>query len=904
MNDQTSPAPSSSSNEIAPQPALNLALDALEDSFGLSPSPEAIVDAFTEWMSSTGKTMYPHQEEALLAIVSSDHVIVATPTGSGKSLIAMQALFTALATGRTAYYTAPLKALVSEKFFELIRLFGAHNVGMVTGDSSINADAPIICATAEILANIALREGDRADVGVVIMDEFHFYADPQRGWAWQVPLLELPQAQHILLSATLGDTTFLEKDLTERTGRSVSVIDDAVRPVPLHFSWSTYPIHEVIQDLVATHMAPVYVVHFSQREAVSQAQSLLPLSLISKEQKEKITKALGSFKFGPGFGALLSKLLRSGIAVHHAGLLPRYRRLVEKLTQQGLLSVICGTDTLGVGINVPIRTVLITSLTKFDGSKMRHLTAREFHQIAGRAGRAGFDTVGYVVVQAPEHEIENARRIRKAGDDPVKQKRVQKVKPEEGKLQWSEKTFEQLKDREPETLKSQLRINHATILNLLQRPDPVEAAVHLLTKNHEPQSERNRLVREAIDIYSSLRLAGVIVHEDRVWRREHPQQPAIHFAKEVPSDFALNAPLSPFALSALDLLEPESPSYALDLLSVIESVQEDPTTVLVAQKKALKGELINRLKAQGMDYTERMQLADEVTWPMPLAELLQPALEIYAQTNPWVKGYELSPKSIVRAMIEEAMTFSEFISRYDLARSEGILLRYLTDTYRALKQIIPLDARTEEVDNIISWLGRLVRSVDSSLLDEWEALADGRVTLDELDALGDDDASTGEEAAFGADENGNVVFSRNKHALRTIIRNALFDRIIAFDREDYDLLGEWDASSGWNSDRWADAGDDYYDEYEYVGTDTNARSAKYFQILTDPSLADLIQAGLDDDAATTLLETHQPERLWLAIQIIDDGEDDLAWALWATIDLDKSDETDSLALSIINVGAR
>ncbi|WP_353066283.1 DEAD/DEAH box helicase [Arcanobacterium hippocoleae] len=572
-------------------PALNLALDHLEDAHGFPPPAEEIAAAFTDWVASTGKTMYPHQSDALLGIVAGDHVIVATPTGSGKSLIAMQALFTALATGVTAYYTAPLKALVSEKFFELIRYFGAHNVGMVTGDSAINANAPIICATSEILANIALREGENADCGMVVMDEFHFYADPQRGWAWQVPLLELPQAQQVLLSATLGDTSWLEKDLHKRTGRNVSVIDDAIRPVPLHYSWSTNPLGEVIQELVTTHLAPVYVVHFAQREAISTAQQLLSMSLVAKEQKLQIAAVLENYKFGAGFGKVLSKLLRKGIGVHHAGLLPRYRRLVERLTQAGLLNVICGTDTLGVGINVPIRTVLITSLTKFDGNKMRHLNAREFHQIAGRAGRAGFDTIGYVIVQAPDHEIENARRIRNAGDDAQKLKRVQKVKPEEGKLTWSEKTFETLQQKEPETLKSQFRINHATILNLLQRPDPVRAAVSLLTQNHEPSTERNLLIRQAIEIYTSLRRAEVIQHENRDWRTAHkcdaygmpaslhpaqnssnsaagcsnhsnfdPQNGnhAIHFRKDVPSDFALNAPLSPFALSALDLLDPLS----------------------------------------------------------------------------------------------------------------------------------------------------------------------------------------------------------------------------------------------------------------------------------------------------------------------------------------------------------
>ncbi|XCB29616.1 DUF3516 domain-containing protein [Arcanobacterium hippocoleae] len=922
-------------NKSANTPTLNLALDELEDTYGMNPPPEAIEAAFTAWVENTGKTMYPHQAEALFGIVAGDHVIVSTPTGSGKSLIAMQALFTALATGRTAYYTAPLKALVSEKFFELIKYFGAHNVGMITGDSSINSNAPIVCATAEILANIALREAETADCEMVVMDEFHFYADPQRGWAWQVPLLELPQAQQVLLSATLGDTQWLEKDLSARTGRSVMLVNDAIRPVPLHYSWSVMPVNEVIQDLVATHMAPVYVVHFSQREAVAAAQELLSMSLISKEQKSKIETALDGFKFGAGFGKMLSKLLRKGIGVHHAGLLPRYRRLVEQLTQAGLLNVICGTDTLGVGINVPIRTVLITSLTKFDGTKMRHLTAREFHQIAGRAGRAGFDTVGYVVAQAPEHEIENARRIRNAGDDPAKLKRVQKVKPEEGKIIWSEKTFQTLQTKAPEVLKSQLRINHATILNLLQRPNPVRAAQRLLTQNHEPNTERNLLIRQALEIYSSLRRAAVIHHENRNWRKEYacdeygvpfaqnPQSAdgilpsrgsaftsAIHFTKDVPSDFALNTPLSPFALSALDLLDREAPAYALDVVSVIESVQEDPLQVLIAQQKSERAKMINRLKNEGVDYYERMRIADDVTHPKPLAELLEPALNIYAQTNPWVHGHELSPKSIVRQMVEEAMTFTEFVSRYDLARSEGILLRYLTDTYRALRQILPSDVRTAEVEAIIDWLSRLVRSIDSSLLSEWEALARSESDTEVFDLVDGaelyaaDESALGTELVFGADSNGEISFSRNKHSFRRAVRNKMFSFVEAIERDDLEYLAALNSPQGWNLDRWADAADDYFAEYDYLGIDTAARSENYFQVLTDPSLADLLQAGMEDEAAVTLLETHQSGRVWLVIQVLDDGENDLAWALWAYADLDASDAAGKLVLELVNFGPR
>src|SRR5690348_1051609 len=367
---------------------------------------DAVFDAFAAWAGEQGFTLYPHQEEALIEIVSGAHVIVSTPTGSGKSLIATGAHFTAMAEGVRSFYTAPIKALVSEKFFALCDILGPASVGMMTGDASVNPEAPLICCTAEVLANIALRYGDRADVGQVAMDEFHFYADPDRGWAWQVPLVELPQAQFLLMSATLGDVSRFEKDLTRRTGRSTAVVASAERPVPLLFSYAAVPLHETLEELLATNQAPVYVVHFTQAAAIEQAQALMSINVSTRAEKDAIAEAIGSFRFTAGFGRTLSRLVRHGIGVHHAGMLPRYRRLVETLAQAGLLKVICGTDTLGVGINVPIRTVLFTALSKYDGKGNRLLQAREFHQIAGRAGRTGYDTTGYVVVQAPAQGAE------------------------------------------------------------------------------------------------------------------------------------------------------------------------------------------------------------------------------------------------------------------------------------------------------------------------------------------------------------------------------------------------------------------------------------------------------------------------------------------------------------------
>ncbi|BDZ39731.1 hypothetical protein GCM10025863_23450 [Microbacterium suwonense] len=512
---------------------------------------DAVYTAFVEWAESTGIRLYPAQDEAVIEIVSGQNLILSTPTGTGKSLVAVAAHFAALVDGRRTYYTAPIKALVSEKFFSLVDVFGAENVGMVTGDSAVNADAPIVCCTAEILANLALREGSEADVGQVVMDEFHFYGDPDRGWAWQVPLLTLPQAQFVLMSATLGDVTQLASDLTRRTLRETAVVTGVERPVPLHFSYELTPIHETIDDLLHTDRAPVYIVHFSQSAAMERAQALASAKVATREQRDAIAELIGGFRFTTAFGKTLSRLLRMGIGVHHAGMLPKYRRLVEQLAQRGMLRVICGTDTLGVGINVPIRTVLLTALTKFDGTRMRQLNAREFHQIAGRAGRAGFDTAGTVVCQAPEHESENAAAIKKAGDDAKKRRKIIRKKAPDGFVSWGEPSFRKLIDSEPETLTSHMQITSAMMLNVIARGGDVFANMRALVyDNHEPRQKQRMLALRALGIYRTLRESGVV--ED--------DADGIRLTVDLQPNFALNQPLSPFALAAFELLDPASPS--------------------------------------------------------------------------------------------------------------------------------------------------------------------------------------------------------------------------------------------------------------------------------------------------------------------------------------------------------
>ncbi|MFW0112530.1 DEAD/DEAH box helicase [Rothia sp. CCM 9416] len=832
-------------------------------------------EAFTEWIAARGMELYPAQDEAVLELAAGNNVILATPTGSGKSTVAVAAHFIGMAAGQRSYYTAPLKALVSEKFFDLCEIFGAENVGMVTGDSSINADAPIVCCTAEILANIVLREGAGADVTQVIMDEFHFYSDPQRGWAWQAPLLDLPQAQFLLMSATLGDTSRFERELTELTGRGTALVTSQTRPIPLNYSYSRQPLVEKVDELVSTHQAPVYIVHFSQLQAIDTAASLMSLSIATKQEKEKINELTAGFRYSAGFGKVLQKYIKNGIGIHHAGMLPKYRRLVEQLAQAGLLKVICGTDTLGVGINVPIRTVLITALSKFDGQRTRRLKSREFHQIAGRAGRAGFDTAGYVVVQAPEHDIENERLEAKArekfsGDEKkiAQSLRGKKKKPPQGFVAWSEKTFEQIIEAEPEQLSSSFQLTHSMMLNMLQREaDPFETVMLFLTANHEPPIKQRSLKRKAIGIYRELLNGGVVE------RLAEPDEfgRTVRLTVSLQENFALNQPLSPFAMASLSLLDSESDSYALDAVSIIEATLERPRQVLVGQEKKAKSQALAEMKAEGMDYNERMAELDKITYPQPLAELLEAAFETYSSGAPFMKEFQLEPKSVVRDMYERAMGFGDYIQYYGLERSEGILLRYLSDAYKALRQTVPLSALTDELTDLIEWLGEVIRQTDSSLVDEWERMASGDEGLPVQDSL---EELVAESAP---------ALTANPRAFKVMVRNALFRRVELFADERDKILGQLDGErSGWDSDRWADAMDDYFEEYEDIYTDADARS---------PGLL-----TIDDDTA-------EHPGFWLVRQTFSDPEENHDFGIVARVDLAASDAEGAPVVLIESVGA-
>ena len=823
--------------------------------------PSDVIDGFSTWATETGRPLYPHQEDAALALASGSHVVLATPTGSGKSMAAIAGIVLARNAGRRSVWTAPIKALVAEKFFELVELLGPEEVGLAIGDASINRDGAVLVCTSEVLANLTLGDAFvRGDApGFACLDEFHYYADSDRGWAWQVPLLIPNDTQFLLASATLGDVTPIVEDLAARTGVTVEQITSVNRPIPLYPEWRNTPLAESVVDAVERGLYPVYLVHSTQAAAVEQAQSLVSLPLTTREQREAIAAAVKGEKLTTGFGQTLARYLRNGVGVHHAGMLPRYRRLVEKLAGEGLLAVICGTDTLGVGINIPIRTVLFSALTKFDGQKVRVLKAREFHQLSGRAGRPGFDPDGHVWAQAPEHIIETNRALARAGDDPKAQRKVKRAPAPKGFIHFDENTFNRLLAASPEPLVSRFRVSPNLVSSVLARPDGPVVLKELLRTNHDTPAQKRAHKKRAIHVYRSLEAAGVA---ERL-RADDGSCAGVRVGSLVDDgtndrvDVRFASPLGPFAIEVLSTFDRDDPAYVLDVVSVVESIIENPKAILFAQEKAARGLEIARMKASGVPYEERMDNLDGITWTKPLAEILDSCIELYRRNHPWVWD-DPEPKSILREMLETGETFTGFIRRYKLERSEGLLLRYLTDAWRTLDRSLANDSYNDALEDVIEWLRLLLSATDASLIDEWTRLSGGEVS---------------EHHAIAAPK----VASGPPPAWRTSIRTAAFGWVELLARKAYPTFGERvEGSPPW----WdvANSLADYWAEHETIETTTEARSAAFFSI--DESVAGV----------------------WTITQRFCDPEGDGDWRIVATVDLARAEDEGGPTLVFRHLG--
>jgi hypothetical protein len=860
-----------------------------------TPSNDLLLGRFLEYVEGRQLQLYPAQETAVLELFEEKNVILNTPTGSGKSLVASALHFKSIAQGKRSVYTCPIKALVNEKWLALCREFGPDNVGLSTGDASVNRDAPILCCTAEILANIALREGAAANLQDVVMDEFHYYADRERGGAWQVPLLTMPQTRFLLMSATLGETAFFEEELTKLNGRATVTVASTHRPVPLEHAYSELTLAKTLESLVADGKAPVYVVHFTQLEAAQSAQDFTSINVCTREEKAAIGSALEGFKFSSPYGPDIKKWLRHGIGLHHAGLLPKYRILVEQLAQKGLLKVICGTDTLGVGVNVPIRTVLFTKLCKFDGQKTGILSARDFHQIAGRAGRRGFDNIGWVVAQAPEHVIENLKLAEKSARDG--KKTVKRQPPEKNFVNWDKNTFLRLIAAPPERLASRFQVTHAMLLNVLSREgDGCRAMQQLIARSHESPKQKQAHVKRGWQLFRSLVERKIVEFVKPHGRSvvaagvppaveggilppgpgpENSGAPSISSPTppgrmpgstaggtpaatrklrvnvELQDDFSMDQTLSLYLIETLPLLNSEAPDYALDLITLVESILENPDIILRKQLDRVKDRKMAEMRMEGIEYDQRMEELEKLEYPKPRREFIYETFNAFADKHPWVGQENIRPKSIVREMFEQFRSFADYIKDYELQRAEGVLLRHLNSTFKVLAQTVPDAAKTDTVREMEVYLAAMIRQVDSSLLDEWEKMRDPNYQR----------AEAREARPPGAEEAARDV-TRDAKAFTAAIRNRIFTFLRGVVNQDYEaalaslgqvrsaergtrnpedqssgdapeqsLLASAPAGGAWTPERLRGAVEACYAEYECIRLDPEARNVRHTYVL-------------------------------------------------------------------------
>ena len=881
----------------------------------VKPGNDVLLGRFLDYVEGRRLQLYPAQESAILELFEEKNVVLNTPTGSGKSLVATALHFQAIARGRRSIYTCPIKALVNEKFMALCREFSPDNVGLSTGDASVNRDAPILCCTAEILANIALREGAAANVQEVVMDEFHYYADRERGVAWQVPLLTLPQTRFLLMSATLGDTTFFEEELTRLNGRPTVGVSSTDRPVPLEHAYSELPLAKTLESLAADGKAPVYVVHFTQLEAAQSAQDFTSINVCTREEKAALANAVEGFKFSSPYGPDIKKWLRHGIGLHHAGLLPKYRVLIEQLAQKGLLKVICGTDTLGVGINVPIRTVLFTRLCKYDGQKTGILSARDFHQIAGRAGRKGFDDRGWVVVQAPEHVIENLKLAEKSARDG--KKTVKRQPPEKNFVNWDKNTFLRLIAAPPERLTSRFQVTHGMLLNVLSRNgDGCKAMQQLIARCHESPRQKRAHIKRAWQLFRSLldrkivefinpsrsrgdeALKSSFQPESQRLLTSAPTGQKIRVNIELQEDFSMDQALSLYLLDTIPLVDPQQPDYALILLTLVESIVEDPDIILRKQLDRVKDEKMAQMKMEGIEYDQRMEELEKLEYPKPNQEFIYSTFNAFADRHPWVGQENIRPKSIAREMFESFRSFSDYIRDYELQRAEGVLLRHLNRVYKVLTQNVPDAAKNDQIREMELYLASMIRQVDSSLLDEWEKMRDPNYQR----------AETKEVRPPGAEEAAQDV-TRDTRAFTAAIRNRIFVFLRGLVIADYDaalsslsegrvprdpkidsdtqsqglaeLAPPKDADGQpWTAERLRAAMDAYELEHERICLDPNARNTRH-----------------------TYVVPSEDKKSWRVQQMLVDPEEANDWVAEFEVDLAQSCALGEPSLQLRRIGS-
>ncbi len=584
----------------------------------------------------------------------------------------------------------------------------------------------------------------------------------------------------------------------------------------------------------------------------------------TKEEKQQIADLLVDADFRSPYGKEIKKLLRHGLGIHHAGLLPKYRTLVEKLAQKGLLKVICGTDTLGVGVNVPIRTVVFTQLFKYGGQSTKTLAVRDFKQIAGRAGRRGFDDIGYVVAQAPPHVIDNIKSEAKAAAKGGKSKAIKKKPPERGFVNWDENTFQKLIESPSEKLSSSFLMRHGMLLNVLSRRDQdgCEALRELIRFSHETPSKKSALRKRAFELFRGL-VEGNILTIIPTDQRTTPAK--IRLNIDLQEDFTLNQALATYLIEAIPLLDRSDPAYPLNVISLAEAIVEDPSQIIRRQVDKAKDKLVAQMKADGVEYDARMDALEQVEHPKPGKDFIYQTYNEFVLKNPWAKEASVRPKSIAREMFEDYSSFEDYIKTYGLEKSEAILLRHLSEVYKILAQTVPPAHKTEELEEAESFFGEMLRAIDSSIIDEWEKLRNPN-------------AEPAPAVETSAKEKKPLPYTRNKTALTKATRATILNFIKFLSQNNPTQALQLIPSETLSPADLTTILQHHYEAHGLLRLDPEARNQKHTHIDQIPE-----------------------KNIWRFHQTLIDQEDLNDHTATFELDLEKSDQISSPALTLISI---
>lgn len=694
------------------------------------------LEFYEKFFIARGLEPYPVQEQAFDHIFAGRSVLVTVPTGTGKTVIGKAAIHKALALGQKAIYTSPLRALTEEKYRELCEDFGADRVGFATGDYKVNPEAPVQVVVAEILWNriFGERAGRLADV--VVMDEAHYFNDPERGYVWEQSIIGMdPRTQLVLLSATVGDPQQFCAWVYSVRRVEMELVQSHERRVPLYHEYREAYLIEVVRELYDKGDWPAIIFSFSRDQCFEWARLLRSCPrFTTDEERARIEAACDEELLQGGLAKELRALLVHGIGVHHAGILPRYKQLVERLTLERLCKFVVSTETISAGINLPAKRVVFPALRKFIKGKPRLVTSAEYHQMAGRAGRPQFDKEGIAIALAPEGVVQELRKelkeLQKRGRAPseIETERLRKAcyararsqAQAAGDVTWDRETHRKLVEGKPAALASKTKVTPEQILAIglpdLQAPPPPDGTrlppyldLHMRSViDHLLLDERSKAeARRTLDmIIDNLKALGVL--------DEHGRQIA---GKMINRLRGIDGPFVYYLLMNRDV------GYELARELVEFLVDHDVIHRILGRegdekrREWIHKRLRERRRDEPMVTWEDVEEEYERTFPRELSEVEKVHQEFVAGLpHPELHGGKVQ-KTIWKKMEEENLSFLEFVSQNGLEHEEGNLFTYLARVMkfaRMLHEATTLD----EFHELEVRVRRRLSAIDERVLEE------------------------------------------------------------------------------------------------------------------------------------------------------------------------------------------